>query len=140
MNYKSASLPPMPSDIAGKYQSPQSIPSGYVPASNLPKEAVDKAWQILGANNYGHGESAEFNNINYFYRVEPHYNEIKKWHKGVTVYAPKSSKPSTNSKLEKDTDIVDVSQESGQPVSSSFDFSSIEKQLENWFNSFRKLV
>lgn len=79
--------PPIPDCIKVKNISKAGIaPSGYkLYQGSVPSLVTIKAVSLL-SNDYGYEEYSTINNENLFFRIEPHYNQNKGWHKGCTVY------------------------------------------------------
>lgn len=75
----------------------RSPPEGYQSGKNIPADVVDLAWQMVydKALVWWDTRRKQSGGIEWLLRVEPHYNEVKKWHRGVTVYQPGSDAPGT---------------------------------------------
>jgi len=80
-------LPVIPDSIQSQNISQMGMsPDGYrLYQGNVPLNITNKAVELL-SKDYGYEEYDTINNEKVFFRVEPHYDTVRRWHKGCTVY------------------------------------------------------
>jgi len=83
------SRPPIPQNIASQNISEAGkAPSGYRLMQGSVPESIQQIAQKLLSKPFGFETYVELNGVKYFFRVEPHYDSKKNWHRGATCYEP----------------------------------------------------
>lgn len=90
-------IPPIPQSIKiQNIQNAGKTPQGYeLIKGNVSNKITEIAKNLL-KKDYGFELYYPVDNKKYFFRVEPHYDSKKLWHRGVTVYEPIINQPITS--------------------------------------------